>query len=382
MDVDVPLSDTSFFYPPHSLQTVTQCLPGAASTAVVDYADTLGNSQAVQRAVEPSYYVATTGPIYETTSRNSQHASLSIRPPQPVDLTGTSDAALLAHAAERRISPQEEPKMNIHAATMNIRSRRKKRLSKYERDMIKKAGRGFTDGLNATQNEARGERNAQNGNGKQAVSRASHPEASIQDWFTQLTVNDNNHPGHFSAYSDRFDHLLQTTATVPVKAEEPTVGFGFTGRSDITATSSQTKNSGRPLPDFLKPFSDSASWASLTAQALKNRAKIGKPKEQQRKVKLIGRPRDLPKRLAELEKQITTLRHSGPSSNTLEKKITNITRQALSVRVRIEEGEGRLTVPEAKELRRANARMLSRKNKKTDHEKGVETLVDQVAMLL
>ena len=382
MDVDELLSDELFFYSPCPWQAAPHCLPGAASTAVVDYAATIGNSQAVQRAAEPSYYVATTGPYYETTSRNSQHVSLSERPLQSVDLTGISDSALLAHPAERRVSPREEPEMNINAATMNIRTRRNKRLSKYERDMIKKAGRGFTDGFNATQDEARGERNAQNGNGKQAVSRVSHPETSIQDCFTQLTVNDNNHPGHSSANRDRSDHLLQTTATVPVKAEEPTVGYGFTGRTDVIATSSQTNDSGRTHPEFLKPFSDSASWASLTAQALKNRAKMGKPKEQQKKGKIIGRPRDLPRRLAELEKEITTLRHSGPSSNALEKKITHITRQALSVRVRIEEGEGRLTVPEAKELRRANARMLCRKNMKTDHEKGVDTLVDQVAMFL
>ncbi|MCJ1384507.1 hypothetical protein MMC17_007624 [Xylographa soralifera] len=307
MDIGLPLPDAScsypFSYPPHSSQTATHCLPGAASTSVVDYADTPGNHQRVQTTTDPSLNTATTTPISKTTSWPCH------------------DPALLARLAEMRISPREQPKIDCHIATTNIRAPRKKRLGKVARAKAREERRESIDGLNAT-------------------------------------------------------------ATISIKADKPTVGFGFTGRSDVTATSSQLNDSGRSHLEVPEQFPDSASWASLKAQALKNRAKIGKLGEQLRNRKKTKRPRDLPKRLAELEKQITTLRHSGPSSITLEKKITHITRQALSVRVRIEEGEGRLTVREAKALRVANARMLSRKTKKTDHEKGVENLVDQVAMLL
>ena len=382
MDIDLPLSDAIYYYSPQPLQTVTQSLPGATSTAVVDYAATLGNPPAVQIAAAPSYNIATVDSTYETTFYPFQHTSLSGSSPQSMELTGTSYPAPQAHLAER--SPREQPKIDIPVATTNTRGRRKPRMRKFERDMIKKEGRAFADGLNVTtQTGVRGERNFQMQNGNHIVSGDSQPDISIQDCFNQLTVNENNHPGHSLARGDRSDYLSQTITTIPFKVEQPILGFGSTGRSDITATSSQMNNTGRKYSGDPMQFADSASWASLMAQALKNRAKIGKAAEQPRAGKKKARqPRNLPMRLAELEKQLTTFRRSGPSSITLEKKITHITRQALHVRVRIEEDAGRLTAPEAKELRKANTRMLCRKTKKTDHERGVENLVDQVAMLL
>ncbi|MCJ1282649.1 hypothetical protein MMC26_001974 [Xylographa opegraphella] len=384
MDIDFPPSDAPFSYPSHSSQTVPYRLPDAASTAVVDYADTLGNPQPVQKATYPSYNIATTNPtnpIHGTKPCNSQHASLSVRSPQPVQLSGSSNSASLAHPVERG-PPWQRPENDINVAAMNFRSRRKKRPCKAGRDLMKKEGREAADRLNAAQIKLREERIARDRNGIQAVSGASNQESSIQDCFNRLTVNENNHSGHLSARNDPLDHLSQTTATTSFSAEKPVVEFGFISRSDITASSSQTNDPGKSHPVVPTQSADSSSWAALTAQALKNRNQPGKQGKRSKKGKEVRRPRDLSKRLIELEKQITTLRHSGDRVRSVKRKINNVTRQALVVRTRIEEDEGRLTALEAKELRKANAKMLGKRSKMTEHEKGVDSLVDGMAMLL
>ncbi|MCJ1391293.1 hypothetical protein MMC18_004156 [Xylographa bjoerkii] len=648
MDIDLPLSYAPFTYPPQSSQTTAQSSSGAASTAMVDYADEFHNPQPVQIKTEPYYDNAPAGPVYEATSTANQQPSLSWTPYQPVKLTGTRDAELLAYLARRRISPQhlvvidthiaaevrwlggaisrsaevpwtEEEAQNppyrlnaiqtealhiyatgtplqvyqLGAATfkepagyedgvldpnvkipdldlrrgiglllkladrywtiqpedfedydelrafMKIHNIPQERLedirmtvdennrylawkkdvgagSKDTRcrrmlmslcqngnpvDVVKWAIYHLQDGLSTGQQDVglwigqtreagtsdaavrnvlarellsrgnqsdlhtshgrdkpnkqedswrpsydddcrdRGRSEAQpitrdstRANNTEAVIISSdrsnislqnaprapkacrqgvrtrrrhqrkialreeqelekrkaeqilidfpHQEVGIQDCFARLTVNENNHPGHLSVHRDRSDHLLQAAAATPVKTEKLAVKSGITNRSDITAISFRLNDSRRTHPDIPEQLPDKAFWDLLKAQALKNRPQAGNSVHQRRHGKKSRQLVDLPKRLADTEKQITTLRHSGPSTTYLEKKITNLTREALSVRVRIEEGEGRLTAEEAKALRRANARNLSRKTKQTDHERVVETLVEQVAMLL
>ncbi|MCJ1293371.1 hypothetical protein MMC34_004925 [Xylographa carneopallida] len=365
MDIDLSLSDPLFSYPPQTSQAVvTQCLPDATSTAVVDYADTLGNPQTVRKTTEPSYNLGVTGPLFQTPSRDSRH---------PASMT---------HPVGQR-SPQEHPMIDPHVSTTNIVSRRRRRPTKPERDLIKQQRREATDGRRAARIEEREDWSTQNHNGKQVASGAFLSESSVQECFNRLTVNENNDPGNYFTGRDPSNISRDGgTTTIPFRAEEPIVEFGFKGRSDITASSSPMNGSGTRHPNFPNHSADSASWASLKAQALQTGSRPGKSFDPRKYGKNKRGPEDFVRRLAELEKQLTTLRYSDQGTTKSERKIAHMTRQALSLRVRIEEGEGRLTAPEAKELRKANARMHSRKTKKTDHEEGVEDLVDQVALLL
>ncbi|MCJ1398470.1 hypothetical protein MMC11_001670 [Xylographa trunciseda] len=153
MDVDMPLSAPLFSYPSQSSQIATQCLPGATSTAVVDYADTLRNSQPAQIKTEPSYDKAPAGPIHEPISNQNWQASFSWLPNRPVKLSRTSDSELLAYLARRRISPRYLRNIDIHVAT-EFEWLRGALIRSTGGARVTAEGRESTGDLNATQIEA------------------------------------------------------------------------------------------------------------------------------------------------------------------------------------------------------------------------------------
>ena len=214
--------------------------------------------------------------------------------------------------------------------------------------------------------------------GRRKRNKFARPKADIQDDFARLTVNEHYYPDSNIIHTDCLRQFQQSPNGSLIKIDHASKTDDSIDNSIGGASLKQVA-----MTDPEAFLTDIGQTKCLNAQEVARRPKAKRHDTgDQRKLRQLAM---LPKKIADKEKHITTLQQGFQNRKTI-LQIEHFQRQALQWRVKLEQGEGRITNEEATELRKANRKLTGSSRRraitKTEYEKSFDNLVDEVAGLL